>query len=72
MYVGVGMATYADDEFFTGYVMAVAYLTKPDFHMQLVLPGCHRAFHASFSAKPPLKKPGRKRQKESAMDGARK
>lgn len=72
MYVGVGMATYADDEFFTGYVMAVAYLTKPDFHMQLVLPRCHRAFHASFSPNPPLKKVGRKRQKESAMDGARK
>lgn len=72
MHVGVGMATYADDGFFTGYVMAVAYLTKPDFHMQLVLPGRDRAFHASFSPKPPLKKLGRKRQKESAIDGARK
>lgn len=72
MYVGVGMATYADDEFFTGYVMAVAYLTKPDFHMQLVLPRRDRAFHASFAPKAPLKKLGRKRRKESAMDGPRK
>lgn len=71
-YLGIGMATYADDEFFTGYVMAVAYLTKPDFYMQFVLQGNDRAFHRSFPPKRSLKKLGRKRSKGSAIDGTRK
>lgn len=64
-YLGIGMASYADDDFFTGFVMLVAYLTKPDFHMQLVLPGRDRALHRTFPPKPPLKKRGRKRGKKA-------
>ncbi|MFI8614321.1 hypothetical protein ACIGHN_02310 [Acidovorax sp. NPDC077693] len=62
-YLGLGMATYSDDGFFTGYVMAVAYLTKPDCYMQVILPGRDRAFHRTFTQEESIKKLGRKRRK---------